>query len=285
MAAIDYYNDSSQHGSYQYITLEQIVNNYMMALTDNSYNFNASRHQVLYQARRGFREFYYDILREIKAIELELSPALILTLPPDFVSYVRISWVDDSGQLHPMSVDNKVSIAKEYLQAHDYSLLFDDDGCVLIGNNDVKSNGDSSASNTSNSYSQYSICSSGFSPNVNAGNIFKNGKYRLNKRRGVIEFGSGVEGKNIVLEYISDGLYTGCEGVAETEISIHKFAESAIIAFIHYEMVKGTTVPQMEQHRARKEYYNLRRIAKMRLNPLRKEELLQALKGGSKWIK
>jgi hypothetical protein len=37
--------------------------------------------------------------------------------------------------------------------------------------------------------------------------------------------------------------------------------------------------------RARKEYFNSRRVAKKRINTIRKEDLVQVMKGASKWIK
>lgn len=289
MAAIDYYEDSSQYGNYQYITLEQIVNNYMMSLTDNNYTFGALRRQVLYHARRCLREFYYDVLREVKGIEMELSPSLTMTLPPDYVSYVRISWVDTAGQLHPMSIDNRISIAQEYLQDNNYELLFDNNGCVLIGESNRENLTSSPVSPDSDIASSlnysYSICDDGFRPNLDTSRIFINGKYRIDKNRGIIAFGSNAEGKNVVLEYISDGLFTECDGGSEADIKIHKFAESATLAFIYNELIKGTTAPFNEKRRASKEYYNLRRLAKLRINPIRKDEILKMLSSSSKWVK
>ena len=93
-------------------------------------------------------------------------------------------------------------------------------------------------------------------------------------------------GRNIVLEYISDGLFTGCEGRPEEDIRIHKFAEAAILDYIFYELLKNRrNVPQNEKARSRKEYFNSRKNAKQRINSLRKDELLQVFKGASRWIK
>jgi hypothetical protein len=286
----DYYNDSSQWGDYQYITLDQVVNNFLASRDDDDYTGNVPRYRVLYHARRGLREFYYDVLREIQAIELELSQSLMVTLPPDYVNYVRISWVNENNELVPMAMDGRIKIAKEYLQDHEYNLLFDDTGCVLEGsgdpiyNPDAASVLDSSGDNRVSSY--YAFCDNGFQPNRNMSDVYTSGKFAIDKNKGVIVFGSEVFGKKIVLEYISDGLYTGCEGRPEAEIRVNKFAESALLDFIYYELIKKRRhVPLYEKKLARKEYYNNRRIAKRRINTLRKSELIQAFKGSSKWIK
>ncbi len=283
----DYYDDNSRHGEYQYVTLENVINNFLASRDSDSYVSNASRHRVLHQARRGMRELYYDVVREIRAIELELSPRLNIELPPDYVNYVRISWVGQDGLLRSMAVDNKMSIAQEYLQDHEYYILFDGEGCPLEGSKglnepDITSGLDI---NKELEHTSYNFCSK-FQPNKNASRIYNNGRYRIDKHKGVIQFGSDSVDKFIVLEYISDGLYTGCEGRPEPEIRIHKFAETPLIDWIYWKLIEQRrNVPMNEKTRARREYYNSKRIAKRRINTIRADELLQVFKGSSKWTK
>ena len=90
-----YLDDSTQWGDYSYITMEQIINDFMANRSPDDYTSTVARHRVLYQAMRGIRELYYDVMQEIKAIELDLSSALQVVLPEDYVNYVRISWDRD----------------------------------------------------------------------------------------------------------------------------------------------------------------------------------------------
>lgn len=289
----DYYDDSSRHGEYQFISLEDIVNNYLMARTQDDYTTLTPRYKVLFQARRGMRELYYDVVRDVRAVALEIGPALNITLPPDYINYARISWVDDNGLLHPMAVDTSFSVAKEYLQDNEYEILFDESGCPLEPNRQnislvTPSNQNIDNSNSSSSGScggHYEVCNK-FAPNKDASRSFPNGKFNIDAPRGIIQFDSTVGGKNVVLEYISDGLYTGCEGRAEDQIRIHKFAETAMYDWIYWNLIKNNRhVPAIEKQRARKEYYNSRRVAKRRVNTIRYDELLQVFKGTDKWIK
>jgi len=289
MSSLEYYNDPTKWGQHQYVTLREVINNFIMSRDADDYNSNTPRFKLLYQAKRGFRELYYDVVREVKAIELELSPALNVILPPDYINYVRISWVDEHGQLHPMAVDNKMSIAQEYLQDSDYNLLFDSNGCVLKGDTDdvpLDTNPDGLGQGLE-PFNRYTFCQGiPFQPNLDTSRVFENGRYRVDNSRGVIQFGSDAFGKHIVLEYISDGLYTGCEGRSEEELRIHKFAEAALLDYIYYESIKNRrNVPYNEKQRARKEYFNNRKIAKQRMNAMRTAELLQAFRASSKWIK
>ena len=266
---LEYFKNPEQWGDYQFTSLDDIINDYIAGRDADDYTSTVPRYQILLQGKKGVRELYFDVVRRIKGIELELSPTLNITVPPDYVNYVRVSWVNDSGELVPMAVDSSIPIAQSYLQDHDYEILFDDEGEAL------------SAGSTSDSYKygskKYSMC--GFHPNLNTKNSFSNGRFSFDSSTGVIQFSSDIEGKSVVLEYISDGLY-------EDDIKVHKFTETALIDFIYYELIKNRrTVPANEKMRARKEYFNSRRIAKRRINTIRKEDLLQAMKGSTKWIK
>lgn len=293
--AIDYFEDPSQWGQYQYVTLEQVINDFLMSMDEDNYLVNIPRHKLLYHGLRGVRELTFDVLQEIRAIELDLGPSLTVTVPPDFVNYVRISQVDENGMLHPMAMDRNMSTASAYLQDNDYEILFDSNGCPLIGtgrrdtshlDNGNDNQGQVASEGISQFYFYGGSCST-YNPNTNFSNVFLEGKYRLDRQNGVIEFGSDVFGRSIVLEYISDGLYvSNCEGTTEANIKVHKFAEDALFNYMFYACVRNNrNVPQSEKMRARKEWYNSRRIAKRRIATLRKSEMIQDTKGSSVNIK
>lgn len=287
MSESTYYADSTQFGNYQYVTLDALINDYMMSRDSDDYTSTIPRYKVLYQAKRGLRELYYDILREVRAIELDLSPTLNVILPPDFVNYVRISWVGEDGQLHPMAMDNRMSIAQVYLQDSNYNILFDSQGCPLKDNSSHQASTNDSDESTDPANLSYSVCYDGFVPNKDNSSVFSNGKFTLKQSEGLIQFGSDAQGKSIVLEYISDGLYTSeCEGGDESNIKVHKFAESTLLDYMYYQLIKNRrNVSANEKQRARKEYYNSRRITKRRINSLRVSDIMQVFKGDSKWIK
>ena len=57
MSDLSYYEGNpDQWGNYQYATLSDIVESFIMSQVDGSYVLNVPRHQVLFQARRAFRE-------------------------------------------------------------------------------------------------------------------------------------------------------------------------------------------------------------------------------------
>jgi len=132
---IDYYEESSNHGNYVYRTLEEIVYNFIQGYTgDNTIIGHVERRNVLFWAKLGLKEFTIDALREVKAVELELGDTLDIILPPDYLSYVRVCYVNQkTGELMPLARDLSMPLATAYLQDHNAEILFDNDGYILEG--------------------------------------------------------------------------------------------------------------------------------------------------------
>ena len=79
-------------GSYQYVSLQDIVNNYMLMYVGNNQLINnVDRYQVLFHAKRAIQELNYDAFKEIKILQLNVGANLRYILPSDFVNWVRIS--------------------------------------------------------------------------------------------------------------------------------------------------------------------------------------------------
>ena len=93
-------------GSYQYMSLEDIVNTFMTMYVGNDKLINnVERYNVLFHAKRAIQELNYDSLKEIKILELEVGDTLRYILPSDYVNWVRISMYKD-GCLYPLT-ENK----------------------------------------------------------------------------------------------------------------------------------------------------------------------------------
>lgn len=275
-----YYDDSEQFGQHQYVTMKDIVNDFMFSQEDDSFVANVDRNKVVYHAKKVVQELYFDVLNEVISIEFDLNPTLIIALPHDYVTYVRISWVDDRGHLHPLAIDETSNLAQAYLQDNDYEYLFDNEGDILQGSH-IQDTVGSGAPTADNDGASYPIAGT---PNFNTdrSKIFKNGSYRVDKERGIMQFSSKVDGRTIVLDYISDGLFQR----DDADIRIHKFAEQAAISFIFWKLIQfRKNVPANRILMAEKQWYNMRRIAKRRIKPIRYEELRQVMKSQTKMIK
>ena len=79
ITAYEYYEnngnppENANWGSYQYISLEDIVNNFMLMYQGNhSLINNEERYKILFHAKRGIQELNYDAFKETKILQLDV---------------------------------------------------------------------------------------------------------------------------------------------------------------------------------------------------------------------
>ena len=109
-----------------------------------------------------------------------------------------------------------------------------------------------------------------------------NGSYVLDKNQGYILFSSDLSDKNIIIEYVSDGMY----GLADNEIKIHKLAETFMYDYMVSNVLKQKFgVQEYIVRRAQKQALASLRNAKIRLSSITIGDLTRILRGRDKWIK
>ena len=118
-------------GSYQYVKLTDIVNNYMLMYHDNNnLTTNEEKYKILFHTKRAIQELNYDAFKEIKVLELDVCDDLRYILPSDYVNWVRVSIYYD-GTLFPLTENIQINSATAYLQDNNCNILFDASGNVL----------------------------------------------------------------------------------------------------------------------------------------------------------
>ena len=284
-----YYEDEDNHGSYQFVPIEQIVNNFTQNyLGDDTLHGPIPRSKVIYQAKQGIREFTFGALKSPKVVELELGDNLDIIKPPDYVDYIRISWVNkETGQIHPMSVNNKTPLGVAYLQDNSAEILFDNDGDILIGTtaiehiNDIKKHNNTDGFNNGGFYGAYGW-GNWYSINTNwrlDTRLNANGTFNVDEKR--IHFSSESADRIILLEYISDG-----NELLEKDMKIHKFAEDALYAYINDRLAKNSIrIPDYEKRNLKKNYDTLYRNARVRLLNIKPAEFMQQFKQSKIWVR
>ena len=119
---------NNNYGSYEYITLGDIINNFIVGYVGAGKLIpGCKRTDIMFHAKRGLQEFSYDTLKCIKSQELTIPPSLSLPIPQDYVNYVKITWVDDSGIEHIIYPTSKTSNPKSIKQNADGSYVFNND--------------------------------------------------------------------------------------------------------------------------------------------------------------
>ena len=283
-------------GSYQYVSLEDIVNNFeLMYQGNHSLINNEERYKILFHAKRGIQELNYDAFKEIKALELTVYSNLIFTLPSDYVNWIRLSLYKD-GWLRPLNENIQVNSAQSYLQGAGGTLTFNSDGTVVTDTSTLdterlngkqksiylnKENSDEQVppDTEANWYADYTI-GARYGLNTETANI--NPTFRIDKHAGVINFDSTMLNENCVLEYISDGMENG----DDSKVSVNKLFEEYLYAYIRYAILNSKfNVQEYVINRARKDKSSLLRNAKIRLSNIHPGRLLMNMRGENKWIK
>lgn len=279
----------TNHGSYQYVSLADIVNNFMLIYVGNDKLINnVERYNVLFHAKRGIQEFNYDAMKSINAIEVEIGDTLKLIMPPDYVNWVRIS-MNVNGQLVQLDENRKAISAVGYLQDNNLDILFDVNGEVITG--------DSKLDITRHSQSLYEgpgiyngcmgyCCDDTWYFNhtfsLNPANVTAKPEFRINNKAGVIDFTSGISNMTIVLEYISDGMENG----DDSKIGINKMAEDFIYKHIAHAILNSKAgVPMYEKSEAKKQRRAAWLNSKIRTSNLHASRLLKTLRGQNAIIK
>lgn len=268
------------HGSYQYVSLADIVRNFMFAYVGpDKVIDNVDRSLVRFHAKQAVKQLNMDALKEIKVLEAYVGSDLKLVMPHDYVNYVRISLLLD-GVLYPMHENLDVMSAKRYLYDNNMELQFDVDGVVLYDSSsnldDSRLSGDAGLT----ADDQCCVFPIGSRLGDDPSRMNVNPKFRVNKQAGVFDFDSQMSGQTVIIEYVSDGM----EGGVDSEIMINKEFEQYMYARIKYVILSNKFgTPVMTKDEARKESRAEYRNARIRANKLNPATLLMTLRGQQKW--
>jgi hypothetical protein len=283
------------YGSYSYISLNDVVNNFMVAYVGTGKLIGSvKRTDVIFHAKRSMQEFSYDTLKSIHSMELNVPNSLSVVLPQDYVNYVRMSWIDYQGVKHIIYPTNNLTIAPyenpvqdtrgvpiqdnfgdniEGTSLTEQRWRYNQTGPLTFGANNFVGdwyNGDMWVQNAFYGR-QY-----GLDPQY--ANI--NGYFTINEREGKISFSSDLIGRLIVLEYVSDGL------AYDLDSRVPKMAEEAMYAYILHAIISTrANQPEYVVQRLKQEKSAKLRNTKIRLSNIKLEEITQVLRGQSKWIK
>jgi len=288
------------YGSYQYTKLNDVINNFLVAYVGAGKLIpSVKRTDIIFHAKRALQEFSYDTLKSIKSAELSIPPSLTLVLPQDYVNYVKCSWVDRLGVLHPIYPANNLTMSPYYTQAQDSAGIPTQDSY----GNDIETesktqtrwhtantqfiNGFFNSNDFTNDMWAYNWDMFGFN-GARLGQQYgldpqysqANGWFNLNEREGKISFSSDLANKLIILEYVSDGL------AADLDTKVPKLAEEAMYShIIHAVISTRINQPEYVVQRLRKEKSAKLRNAKIRLSNIKLDDIVQVMRGKSKWIK
>jgi len=279
----------NNYDSYSYIKLDEVINNFQVAYVGTGKLIpSCKRTDIIFHAKRGLQEFSYDTLKSIKSQELTIPPGLSVVIPQDYVNYVKVSWIDQLGIKRPIYPANNLTI-------NPYSTPTQDDLGVPVQDN--FGNNIQGTSVTEDRWASDPVINEdlfGYNRDELLGRGYgygqmygmepqysqANGWFTINDREGKMSFSSNLANKLIVLEYVSDGL------AYDMDTRIPKMAEEALYAHISYSIVASRiNQPEYIVRRLKQDRSAKLRNAKIRLSNIKLDEIVQVMRGKSKWIK
>lgn len=284
-------------GSYQYVSLDNIMNNFQLMYDGNhSLVNNENRYKILFHAKRAIQELNYDAFKEIKALELTVYDDLRFVLPTDYVNWVKL-YLFQGNTLRELTENIQVQSAVSYIQTATATFTYDSGNNVNTEESDLDSARKSGALNSIYLNQNNEVDINGncvdceddiynsrigarYGLNTETANI--NPTFTIDKKAGVINFDSTMANKQCVLQYISDGMENG----NNSDIQVNKLFEEYIYAYIQYAILNSKFgVQEYIVNRARKNKQALLRNAKIRLSNIHPSRLLMSMRGEDKWLK
>ena len=293
----NYYANTSQFGEYQFISLSEIINNFVATyIGEGKILQKTLRGDVHFHAHRALQELHYDTLKSCKSLEVEVCGNLRVPLPHDYINYTKITTVDSSGIEHilyplrhtsnPTTIDQSGTCTDDGDTSDTYDFTEEADNCSVNAPTSTTwtafSSGtiDETDAISNSSLSELERLEYGRRFGLQPEHAQNNGSFFIDCHTGRIYFSSNISGKKVIIHYLSDGHGT------DDELMVHKFAEEAMYKWMAYGCASARMdVPEGVIQRIKKEKFAETRKAKIRLSNIKIEEISQIMRNRSKWIK
>ena len=289
------YAINKNYGDYSYISLNDIVDNFIIGYTGVDQILNdVKRTNILFHAKRSLQELSYDTLPCLKSQELTIPPSLSVPIPQDYVNYVRVAWSDTSGVLHtinpleglstnpteiPIQDSNGIPTQNSFGENNEAQQSLIEEEWANANDNNITGAFNMEGYSGVYDYVWWKYVYGrrfGLDPQYSN----SNGWFSINERTGNFSFSSDLANRTIVLKYISDGLGS------ESDMRVPKLAEEAMYASIMYNVIATRrNIDPGTKAFYKKEKSVKTRNAKIRLSNIKLDTFTQVMRGKSKWIK
>lgn len=265
-----YYENEDLYGGYQYVSLKTILDGLLLEVEsdEDHYLKNINRSLLIRYAKDALREVNKQAANDNKGFSITVPTSLTWPLPQDFIKFIRISvnLLDKqtrSYRLYKLDVNRDMNMTPDYLQGEQGELLFDEDGNILEADG---------INVIGTPYKRYKFCQ-----NVDSFKLSQWGEFNYDRR--IISFSSDLSDKEVVIEYVSDGLQAD---LSESEITVHKYLRKTIEDYIYYLGIRRKrTVSQGEKESARRTYRTTLHEAKMAMSDFDFRQIAKAVRGGN----
>ncbi len=271
--------DGTKSETMNFVSLRQLIDDFIVTMDSDDYISNVSDTAIRNIALRGIREFGFDVSSRVRSIKRTIQSNNTVVLPEDYVDLVKIGIVDNDGVVRVLGQNKNLNYSRKVTSP--VSTTDSEEGPLNISSSLIKNREDDKTSTTNDNGSDSDLDYFIFENYLYQGGIGRlyglggghlAGEYRINLDQNRIEIDTDSDTSELVLEYIADE-------ARSTNPVIHVYAEEALRSYMYYKLCeRKSTVPANEKARARREYYNDRRLAKARLSNFSKHEALKTIR-------
>jgi hypothetical protein len=232
----------------KYVPLEKVVKMFM-----SEANLTGAHYQRLYTlGHRGLTDIGLDITQETKTAKINVAANKTAALPADYIQWIKIGVLNDKGEVATLRRNDALT---------QYGML---DADRLS-----KNFGEGVRSETpyfNDAYQNYNYSGSFFNLMGVRDNMDYYGEFRVDDANEIILLDNEYNYNHVILEYM-------CLPTADADLVIPVQAQEALIAFLRWMDIQSMPASRRsnlgEKQLRRKEYYNQRRLARSRMNPIR----------------
>ncbi len=230
------------------VTLTHIVNSVLNQIDTDDKDF-ARLYQI---GVSGIKELMVDAGLAVKTVKLTKEPNNTFVLPRDYINWVKIGVLGSDNKIYTLTENKQISLYNS--NSPDKIVA---SGSYIAGNYDVHTN--------TTDYHNFWIDGVNYNVFGVGSGISDIGYFNVDEENCVIVCGSEVTSEYAYLEYVTDP--TRCE---TDDYEIHFHLQQALEDFIYWKAIqKKKDVPYVEKERARKEYYNQKKLGKARIRAFR----------------
>lgn len=231
----------------QYCSLDEVINLYL----DSSEQSNHRYYKCWQLAFRGMEEMGLDFFYQIKSVKLPVMGNLTVQLPADYLNYTKVGVLNSVGEIIPIGYNSNLTTYSDLQPTRIQQTQDDTLGDLIQFNTPIWYNYWNGTD-----YQQLYGLPSG-SPII--------GSFKIDNHNGVLLLNENFGYDYVMLEYIASP-------VQGQEYYIPVQFKTALMWYIAYNDIAflpiGGRVTVADKEQRRKNYFNERRLAHARYNPI-----------------
>lgn len=248
------------------ISLKEIIGQFLNSKDTATHEFRRLWNIAVYGIKN---EFNLDVTGSFKTRIIDVNANKTVTLPSDYIGLSKIGVLNDRGEVCTFSRNNQLTT---YSATGPTSDIGRNTGVTSAGSMGHYPFNNLYYTNYFYNNQYYTLFGADSGTAVLA-------EYKLDENNGIILLNQDFYYANIVLEYLSDGYDED-----EEDYFIDVRASEAMDAYLRWrnaiDLVKKFSLAQVRTYR--KDYYNSKRMAKMRVNPFNVSDFNKAIRVSNK---